>query len=85
MYGWIDTPRSKVAYGFLGEQGKIGMKGLELEVRTDYAVVALGSLTDQPLEDSPSILLTASDAARTAALNFPKMAAGCFTRENIPC
>jgi hypothetical protein len=58
-FGWIDTPRSKVAYGFLGEQGKIELKGLELEVRTDYAVVALGSLTDLPLEDSPSILVTA--------------------------
>jgi hypothetical protein len=58
-YGWVDTPRSKVAYGFLGEQGKITLKGLELEVATDYAVIALGSLTDQSLEDSASILVTA--------------------------
>lgn len=58
-YGWIDTPRSKVAYGFLGEQAKISLKGLALEVTTDYAVIALGSLTDQPLEDSASILVTA--------------------------
>jgi hypothetical protein len=57
--GVIDTPRSKVAYGFLGEAGKLSLNGLELEVVTDYAVIALGSLTDNPLEDSPSILLTA--------------------------
>jgi hypothetical protein len=57
--GWIDTPRSKVAYGYLGEQGKIAMKGLELEVQTDYAVIALGSLSDQALNDSDSILVTA--------------------------
>jgi hypothetical protein len=69
-FGWIDTPRSKVAYGFLGEQGKIELKGLELEVRTDYAVVALGSLTDQPLEDSPTILLTAVGRCQNSAVEF---------------
>ena len=58
-WGWIDTPRSKVAYGFLGQAGKITLKGLELEVQTDYAVIALGSLSDDALEDSQSILLTA--------------------------
>jgi hypothetical protein len=69
-FGWIDTPRSKVAYGFLGEQGKIELKGLELDVRTDYAVVALGSLTDQPLEDSPSILVTAVGRCQNSEIEF---------------
>ena len=39
--GWIDTPRTKVAYGFLGEAGKISLRGLELEVKTDFATIAL--------------------------------------------
>lgn len=58
-WGWIDTPRSKVAYGFLGQAGKITLKGLELEVQTDYAVIALGSLSEDALEVSQSILRTA--------------------------
>ena len=58
-WGWIDSPRSKVAYGLLGGAGKIALKGLELDVQTDYAVIALGSLSDDTLENSQSILLTA--------------------------
>ena len=57
--GWVDTPRTKVAYGFLGENEPVTLKGLKLEVKTDYAVIALSSLTDDPLDVSPSILLTA--------------------------
>ncbi len=58
-YGWIDTPRTKAAYGFLGDAGAIALKGLELDVRTDFATIALSSLTDDALERSDSILLTA--------------------------
>ncbi len=58
-YGWIDTPRTKVAYGFLGEAGPLALEGLALEVQTDFAVIALSSLSDEPLEGSESILLTA--------------------------
>ena len=57
--GVIDSPRTKAAYGFLGEAGLIKMNGLELEVKTDYAVIALSSLTDDSLDCSGSILLTA--------------------------
>jgi hypothetical protein len=58
-YGWIDTPRTKAAYGFLGEVGPITLRGLELEVKTDFATIALSSLTDDPIEQSASLLLTA--------------------------
>jgi hypothetical protein len=58
-YGWIDTARTKVAYGFVGKAGRISLDGLELVIETDFATVALSSLTDDPIEDSPSILLTA--------------------------
>jgi hypothetical protein len=58
-YGWIDTPRTRAAYGFLAAAGPIALHGLELEVKTDFATIALSSLTDEPLERSDSILLTA--------------------------
>jgi hypothetical protein len=58
-YGWIDTPRTKAAYGFLAAAGPIILKGLELEVKNDFATIALSSLTDDPIEQSDSLLLTA--------------------------
>ena len=58
-YGWIDTPRTKVAYGLLGAAGPIQLDGLALESATDFATIALSSLTDDPLERSASMLLTA--------------------------
>ncbi len=57
--GWIDTPRTKAAYGFLGAAGRIALQGLELEVKTDFATIALSSLTDEAIEDSADLLLTA--------------------------
>ncbi len=58
-WGWIDTPRTKAVYGFFDSAKSIRLRGLELEVQTDFAVIALSSLTDDSLEQSPSILLTA--------------------------
>jgi hypothetical protein len=57
--GWIDTARTKAAYGFLGDAGPIKLKGLELEVKTDFATVALSSLTDDPIDQSDTLMLTA--------------------------
>ncbi len=58
-FGTIDTPRTKAAYGFLAADGPVYFQGLALEVTTDFAVIALSSLTDDPLDRSSSILLTA--------------------------
>jgi hypothetical protein len=58
-YAVIDTPRTKAVYGFLGGMGKISLAGLEIEVQTDFAVIALSSLSNLPLCQSDSILLTA--------------------------
>jgi hypothetical protein len=58
-YGWIDTPRTKAAYGFLGEVGTIQLDGLELDVETDFATIAISSLRDDPIESSDALLLTA--------------------------
>ena len=58
-YATIDTPRTKAAYGFLGRVGPLQLNGLRLHCQTDFAVIALSSLTDAPLAESDNILLTA--------------------------
>ncbi len=78
--GLIDTPRTKVAYGFLGEGEPISLTGLNLDVKTSFATIALSSLTDDPIESSNTLLLTAVgrsdntsaeyDADRTHQLKF---------------
>ncbi len=57
--GWIDTARTKAAYGFLGEAEPIELHGLRLDVETAFATIALSSLTDAPIVSSDSLLLTA--------------------------
>ncbi|MBI4166423.1 MAG: hypothetical protein HY508_11880 [Acidobacteria bacterium] len=57
--GTIDTPRTKVAYGFVGEAGSVTLDGLVIQAKTDFATIALSSLTDAPISESPSLLLTA--------------------------
>jgi hypothetical protein len=57
--GIIDSPRTKAAYGFLCDAGPVKMNGLEIESGNDFGVVALSSLTDDPIETSHSMLLTA--------------------------
>ena len=43
-YGTIDTDMTKCAYGFLGKNSPIKLKGLTIASKTDFAV-ALSSLT----------------------------------------
>ena len=57
--GWIDTPRSKAAYGFLGGAGVLELTGCELEIASEFATVGLTSLTDAPIRDAACLLLTA--------------------------
>jgi hypothetical protein len=57
--GWIDTPRTKAAYGFLGKEGKLDLTDLSIRVKTDFATVAISSLTNDPVNRSGNMLLTA--------------------------
>ena len=77
--GAIDTPRTKVAYGMLNGTGratqkpvdhKVKLNGLTVECQTDFGVVAMSSLTDEPLEKSDSILLTTVGRARNSHMEF---------------
>ena len=69
-YGTIDTERTKVAYGFLGKNGEIRLNGMEVASETDFAVVALSSLTDAPIESSDNMLLTTVGRARNTDARF---------------
>lgn len=57
--GWIDSPRTKVVYGFVGSEGDIALTNLKINVKTDFATVAISSLTDEPIKSSNNMLLTA--------------------------
>jgi len=67
--GWIDTARTKAAYGMLGKAGELALNGLKLKVKTPFATIALSSLDGAPLASSANILLTA--VGRAGQLQCP--------------
>jgi len=58
-FGWIDSGKTKAVYGFVGNEGVISLTNLKIKVKTDFATVAISSLTDEPLLCSTNMLLTA--------------------------
>ena len=79
--GGIDTERTKCFYGMLGAGFANGsvkhykrpvqkMNGLEIECATDFGVIALSSLTDEPIENSDNILLSAIGRACNTDAQF---------------
>ena len=69
-YATVDTPRSKVAYGFLGGAGEIALNGLKVRAKTDFAVIALSSLTDADIPQSDNLLLTAVGRADNTGVEY---------------
>lgn len=69
-YGYIDTPRTKCVYGFLEKNGVLSIDGLTVDCKTDFAVIAISSLTDDPLETTDNILLTTGGRARNTDAVF---------------
>lgn len=57
-YGYINTDKTKCAYGFLGKNGEIDLSGVKVNCETDFAVIAMSSLTDDDIKNSDNILLT---------------------------
>lgn len=66
-YGYIDSPRTKCVYGSLQKQGEIKLDKASVTANTDFAVIAMSSLTDIPIEQSDNILLTTVGRARNTA------------------
>jgi len=67
--GTIDTPKTKAVYGFVGEK-PIKLDGLELNVKTPFATIAVSSLTDEPIESSERLLLTAVGRAENTGFQY---------------
>ena len=79
--GVIDTGRTKVIYGFLGLAGNkastqkkiaqgINITGMAVDCKTDFAVIALSSLTDDDISKSDNMLLTTIGRARNTDAVF---------------
>ncbi len=73
--GGIDTPKTKVLYGRLygvemGKDRPTKVSGMKVHARTDFGVVALSSLTDDPIETSPHMLLSTIGRARNTHAEF---------------
>ena len=69
-YGYIDTPKTKVAYGFIGAAGEISLKGLTVKASTDFGVIAVSSLSDASISGSDNLLLTAVGRADNTGVEY---------------
>ena len=57
--GWIDSPNTKAVYGFVGKEGELSLTDMKIKVKTDFATVAISTLTNEPINSSTNMLLTA--------------------------
>jgi len=73
-YGIIDSPRTKCTYGFLGaycaKNGKCMLNGLAVDCKSDFAVIAISFLTDDALDKTDNILLSAIGRAENTDAEF---------------
>ena len=67
-FGTINTDMTKCAYGFLGKNGKLELSGVSIACETDFATVALSSLSDKKITESDNILLTAVGRAENTGM-----------------
>lgn len=78
--GVVDTARTKAVYGCIGPAGQNSNKirnhvttqltGMTVDGGTDFGVIALSSLTEDPIEQSDNMLLSAIGRARNAGAQF---------------
>ena len=71
-YGYVNTDLTKCVYGFLGKNGEIDLSGVKVNCETDFAVIAMSSLTDSPVTSSDNILLTTVGRAINTDSKFEK-------------
>ena len=70
--GWIDTLDTKAVDDFLGKEGKLALTNLKINVKTDFATVAISTLTDEPIKSSTNMLLTAVGRADNTNSKYNK-------------
>lgn len=67
--GGVDTPRTKAVFGVIGNRKatttsanrnlELKLDGMTVDANTDFATIALSSLTNEPIEHSDNMLLSA--------------------------
>jgi len=80
QFGAVDTPRTKVVYGRLSAAkgashvknvgNSVQLNGMSVKGKTDFGVIALSSLTNEPIEKSDNMLLSAIGRARNTDAVF---------------
>lgn len=70
QFGWIDSPKTKAVYGFVGKEGAIRLNNATVEVKTDFATVAISSLDNDPITTSGNMLLTAVGRAENTGMKY---------------
>jgi hypothetical protein len=82
MTAYIDTPRTKAAYGLQNRFSRGAsnyaknynfntmVEGFHFSCKTDFACIALSSLTDAPICESDNMLLTTIGRARNTGAQF---------------
>ena len=68
--GRIDTPSSQAVFGFLAAAGKVETTDVEFECETEFATIALSSLSNQPIRLSDRLLLTAVGRAENTGFKY---------------
>ena len=76
--GAVDTPKTKAVYGFLGnalankigDDGGVQLNGLSVKCNTDFATIAISSLTEESIENSDCLLMTTVGRSRSRGAQF---------------
>lgn len=69
-YGFVDSPRSQCIYGKIGAVGKIELSSMTVVSRNDFAVIALSSLSDSPVNEADNMLLTTVGRSENTDMKF---------------
>ena len=65
-YGYINTENTKAVYGFFEKNGEIKIDGLTVKSDNEHGVIAISTLSNEPIAKSDNILITAiGDAINT--------------------
>ena len=55
---------------FVGSQSSIDLTDVSFKVENDFAIIAMGSLTDKPINASDNILLTTVGRSKNTDMKF---------------
>lgn len=71
-FGYIDTPRTKCFYGMLGGVELPPLDGMRVECGTDFAVIAVSSLSNDTIAHADNLLLSAVGRAQNRGFSVDK-------------